>query len=390
MRVILFTGKGGVGKTTISAATALKSASLGYKTLTVSTDQAHSLSDSFGINIGSEMKMMGERLWVQEIDIHREIEENWGEARDFYRSFLLSQGFDEVVAEEFTVLPGMEELFSLLCIKRYFEEKEFDVIIVDCAPTGETVRLLSFPDIMKWYMERIFNIEKRVIPRVRPVLERILKVPLPDREVYSAVERMYKNVLKMHRILTDGDITTIRLVINPEKMVIKEAQRAYACFNLFGFCCDAVIANRIMPGEVEDIYFRDWKGLQKMYLDEAEAVFHPLPIFQAKLFPREIVGVELLRELGDYIYGDRDPVQIFLREKPFVISKRGSSFILSIKMPLTEKKDLEIWTKGEELIIKLRNVRRNILLPRALVNLDVEKATLEEGVLRIFFKGGRG
>ena len=263
VRIILFTGKGGVGKTTIAAATAYRCAELGYKTLIYSTDAAHSLSDSFNKEIGRKRIAITHNLYAQEIDVNEELKKNWGPIKDFIKQFLKHRGLDNVIADELAVFPGMEEIFSMLELKERYVEGLFEVIIIDCAPTGETLRLLAGPDIAKWYMEKIFNIERTVFKAVRPMARHFVDLPLPGDDVFESMESLYKNLVGIKEVLTDREVSSIRIVLNPEKMVIKESQRAYTFLNLFGYMVDAVIANRVLPAEVKDPYYGEWKKIQK-------------------------------------------------------------------------------------------------------------------------------
>jgi len=385
MRIILYTGKGGVGKTSISAATGVRSAELGYRTLILSTDTAHSLSDSFNKRIGKNHVKLIDRLYAQEIDVNNELVQNWGKIQDFVVKFLKKQGFEDFMAQEFSIFPGMEELFSLLVLQKYQEEASFDVAIIDCAPTGSTIRMLSFPDIIQWYMERFFHIERKIVKAVRPVAERIAKFPLPTDDVYSSVEELYLKVHEIKEILTGSESSTIRLVCNPEKMVIKESQRVYTYLNLFGFLVDGVVMNRIIPNEVRDSYFGQWKKSQKRYLEEANDSFQPIPIFHCSLFNREIVGVKLLAEMARDIFGEEDPTRVFFREKPMVIENRNGDYVLSLRLPFTEKKELDMWVKGDELILTIGNIKRNIFLPRSLSSLKVRGAKFEDDRLIVTF-----
>ncbi len=385
MRIILYTGKGGVAKTSISAATGVRSAELGYKTLILSTDTAHSLSDSFDKPIGKQPVKLMENLTAQEIDVNNELVENWGKIQDFVVKFLKKQGFEDFMAHEFSIFPGMEELFSLLVLERYKEEASHDVAIIDCAPTGSTIRMLSFPDIIQWYMEKFFHIERKIVKAVRPVAERLADIPLPTDEVYYSIEDLYVKVHEIKEILTESESSSIRLVCNPQKMVIKESQRVYTYLNLFGFCVDAVIMNRILPDEIKDVYFGQWKKAQKKHLKEADDSFQPIPIFDCSLFNREIVGLKLLASMAYDIFGEDDPTRVFYREKPMVIENRNGDYVLTLRLPFTEKKDLEMWVKGDELILTLGSFRRNIFLPRSLSSLRVKGARFEGDKLIVAF-----
>jgi arsenite-transporting ATPase len=385
MRIILYTGKGGVGKTTISAATAVRCAELGYNTIVMSTDPAHSLADSLDCKIGEKPKKLGKNLTAEEINVNEELKINWGRIQKYVTTFLKSRGFDDLIAEEFAVFPGMEELFSLLKLKGYADENTYDLAIIDCAPTASTVRMLSMPDVIRWYMDRVFHIERRIMKTVRPIAERIANFPLPTDDVYDSVEDLFYKIENMKDVLSNPDKASVRLVFNPEKMVIKESQRAYSYLNLFGFTVDSVIANRIYPAEIDDAYFERWRKTQKKHLDEALTIFRPLPMFQGKLFDREMVGRKLLHELAINIFGDTDPAKIFFKEPPIRTRQIDSKYVMSIHLPGTDKKDLNIWAAGEELIVEVGNYRRNILLPRSLAQREVVEAKFTGDDLNIVF-----
>jgi arsenite-transporting ATPase len=385
MRLILFTGKGGVGKTTLSAATALLCAKKGRKTLVISTDAAHSLSDSFDIQLTNRLTAIAPNLYGREVNALEEIEKKWGEIKAYLAEFFASQGISAVEAEELSVFPGMEELFSLMEIRNYRKTGEFEIIIVDCAPTGDTLRLLSAPEITDWYLKHIFPIQRTAAKAVRPVASRFLPFPFPKDHIFGAIKKLTLQLAEMKEILEDGQNTSIRLVINPEKMVIKEAQRAYTFFNLFGFSVDLIILNRMIPSQVEDPYFAQWKTIQENYRLLIEEIFSPLPLRSLPLFDREIVGIELLEKIAAHVYGGQDPAQLFFAQKPIRIEKANGRYVLSLNLPFVEKKDLDLTQKGEELIIKAGAFKRNILLPRVLVNQSVEGAKFEGDRLKITF-----
>jgi len=385
MRVLLYTGKGGVGKTSVSAATALRCAELGYRTLVMSTDPAHSLADSFAQPIRSEPTPLGKNLWGLEIDPFREIEENWATVKDYLSTLFTSQGLSDIVAEELSILPGMDELFSLLKIRQFYEQGAYDVIVVDCAPTGATLRLLHFPEMIGWYMRRLFHVERKVVGTIRRFTDELFSVPLPGDEVYETVERLYQRVGDMKAVLADPQITSIRLVLNPEKMVLEETRRAFTYLNLFGFVCDAVIANKILPDEVTDQYFAEWKVSQQRYLEEVEASFGDLPIFKVRLYEREVVGIEALRQMAHDLYGDRDPTDHFAESKPMRIVKRGDSYWLELQLPFVEKGEVQLRRKGDELIIRVGTIKRHLVLPHILAKQEPKSAKLEEGTLRVRF-----
>jgi len=387
MRIILHTGKGGVGKTCISAATAIKCAKLGYKTIVLSTDSAHSLADSLEMEIGNGLAKVADNLYAEEVNVNYELKVNWGKIQSFITEFLRRQGFDEFIAEEFAILPGMEELFSILKLKEYEEQEMFDVAIIDCAPTGSTARMLSFPDIIEWYMEKFFHLQRRIVKTIRPIAERIAKVPLPTDDVYFSLEELYQKIDGMKEILTDPKQSSVRVVFNPEKMVIRESQRIFTYLNLFNFPVDAAIANRLIPNEVDSSFFAQWKEIEAQYMELAQESFSPLPIFKAHLFHREMVGREMLEQLADEIFQDKDPAAIFFKKKSMTVQKVKDGYLLIITLPHINKKDLDLWVKGDELTIILENYRRNILLPRTISSLPLKEARFEGNNLNIIFGG---
>jgi len=388
MRIILFTGKGGVGKTTVAASTGLYTSDLGYKTLVMSTDSAHSLSDSFGIHLETQPTEIKSNLYGLEIDVNKEIKENWKEIQKQFSAVLNFHGVDAIVADEMAIYPGMDELFSLVKLKEYYDKQSYEVVIVDCAPTGETLKFLSFPEIIRWYMRNIFPIQRNVAKAVRPVIKRLTNFPFPDDEFFEVSQETYQKVGLIKEILSDELVTSIRIVLNPEKMVIKEAQRSFTYFSLFNFPVDLIIANRIIPHSVKDPYFNKWKAAQKNYLKVIEECFSPIPIFSSTLFSQEINGLTLLKQMAKNIYQEKDPVQVFYKGKPVDISKHDNHYILSIRIPFLKKEDLDILKKDEELVITAGRYKRNILLPRSLVNLEPTGAKYEKDLLKIVFRGG--
>ena len=386
MRIILFTGKGGVGKSTLAAATALLSAKKGYKTLAISTDAAHSLSDSFEAQLSNEPKRIAPNLYGQEINSLEEIEKKWGEIKTYLTELFASQGVESIEAGEMSIFPGMEELFSLMEIRNYNQKSDFEVVIVDCAPTGDTLRLLSAPEITNWYLKHIFPIQRTAAKAIRPVASRILPFPFPEDRIFEALKRLTTQLAEMKEILEDSRKTTIRLVINPEKMVVKEAQRAFTFFNLFNYAVDLVIVNRVIPAEVQDIYFEKWKAIQASYQQLIKECFSPLPIIPLELFSQEIVGLKLLAEVANKVYGTKDPTQIFFNQKPMAIKKADGGFDLFLRLPFVEKKDLGLFQKGEELFVRVGNYKRNILLPQTLLSYSIKEAKFEEERLRISFR----
>ena len=382
MRIILFTGKGGVGKTTVAAATGIKASQLGYKTLIISTDPAHSLSDSFQKDLKPYPTKIEKNLYGMEVDVEYELEKHWSVIKEYLTLFFKSQGIDDIVAEELAILPGFDELASLLHLLHYYERKEYDVVILDCAPTGETLRLLSVPEVAKWYMNRFFGIEKKILKLVKPIAEPLINVPLPTDDVLDKVQELYIKMSKLKKIL-ESEITSVRIVLNPEKMVIKESERAFTYLNLFGYRVDCVIINKIFPKDVGG-YFSKWFELQEKYIKEVEERF-PVPVFKIYFKSTEIIG-EALYELANELYDGQDPTKIFYLDKPMRIEKEGEYTALIIKIPFALKKDLKLLKKGEELTIIAKQWKRTIILPQSLALKEPVEAKFNNGELKILFK----
>jgi len=385
MRILLFTGKGGVGKTTVAAATAVRAAAAGKKTLITSTDPAHSLGDSFDVPIASRAQEIAPNLWAEQIDSQERLEENWREIQEYVISFLNWAGVDAIEAEELSVIPGIDEIFSLTDVKQHADSGDYDLLVVDCAPTAETLRLLSLPEVMNWYIERIFPVERRVVKTIRPLLTRITTMPIADDRIFQAIERLHKNLDGVRQLLTNDRMSSVRLVLNPEKMVIAEARRTYTYLALFGYRVDAVVVNRIFPDEITDPYFGKWKDIQAEHLETVRESFEPIPILTARLFDREMVGLELLAEMGQEVYGDLDALAILHRDEPLRVRKRGTSYVLSLRLPFVERGDLEVFRKADELHIRVGAYKRNLILPQTLQRLDVKEASFEDGRLDVRF-----
>jgi arsenite/tail-anchored protein-transporting ATPase len=389
MRVMLYTGKGGVGKTTISAATAVRCAGMGYRTIVLSTDLAHSLSDSFDVKLGPEPVQLADNLWAQESDIYYNLDLYWKTVQQWINALFAWRGVDEMVAEELAVLPGMDELANLLWIDTHRKSGDFDAMIVDCAPTGETLRLLSFPEIARWWVEKLLPVHRRMANVLRPVVRTWIGMPLPDDAVYDSVQDLFFQLDDMHATLVDQDTTTVRLVLNPERMVIKEAQRTYTYLNLFGYPTDLVVCNRIIPNEVNDPYFAEWKASQAMYREQVEESFAPLPIIDVPLFGKEIVGLNALAEMAATVYGEGDPTEIRYRGRTVITEQVDGEYLLKLRVPFATKGEVHLLASGDELVVHVGNQKRNVTLPRALVGLPTRGAKLEGDTLVIRFEKRR-
>jgi len=385
MRVLLFTGKGGVGKTTVAAATAVKAALAGHRTLVMSTDPAHSLADSFDTEVGDTATQVAPRLWAEQIDAQGRLESNWREIQEYFIALMNWAGVETIQAEELSVIPGLDEIFSLIDVKRNVDGGRYDLLVVDCAPTAETLRLLSLPEILNWYMERIFPVERRVVKAVRPLVTKITSLPIAGDQLFGAVERLHRNLDAVRRILTEEKTSSVRLVVNPEKMVIAEARRTYTYLSLFGYRVDAVVVNRIIPDTVTDPYFGKWKDIQKEHLATVHESFEPVPILTSRLFDREMVGIPLLEELGDEVYKGLDVMDVLFRDEPIRVRRKGAGFALTMRLPFVSREDLDIHRRGEELYVRVGSYKRNLILPHTLQRLEVRGASFVGDDLEIAF-----
>ena len=391
MRVILMTGKGGVGKTSVAAATGLRCAELGYKTLVLSTDPAHSLADSYDIELGHEPKEVRPNLWGAELDALMELEGNWGAVKRYITQVLQARGLEGVQAEELAILPGMDEIFGLVRMKRHYDEGVFDVLIIDSAPTGTALRLLSLPEVGGWYMRKLYKpfqgLSLALRPLVEPIFRPIAGFSLPNKEVMDAPYEFYEQIEALQKVLVDPTKTSVRLVMNPEKMVIKESLRAHAYLSLYNVATDMVIANRIIPDSVQDPFFQRWKDNQQQHKAEIHENFHPLPIKEVPLYSEEMCGLEALDRLKDTLYhGTEDPTEVYYKEITLrVVPVENQQYSLEIYLPGIEKNQINLSKNGDELNITIGNHRRNMVLPQALAALQPAGAKMEDDYLKIRF-----
>ena len=390
MRVILYTGKGGVGKTTVAAATAVKCAELGYRTLVISTDAAHSLGDSLDVEIGDRPTEVAPNLWGQEINALRELEDHWDRIHEYLTALFASQeGVDDIVAEELASPPGMEEVASLMQIKHHRATGKFDVLVVDCAPTGETLQLLAFPDVARWYLQRLFPIQRTIAKVARPMVQPFTKIPLPSDDFFGHVKDLLVDLDGMKRILGDPKVCTVRIVLNLEKMVVKEAQRAFTYLSLYDYLTDLIVVNRVLPPEVQDTYFQSWRQTQQRYAELVERSFSPVPIVQTRLFDHEMVGVENLSEMAESIYGGDDPTTIYYRAVPQRLQKVNGGYELHLQLPFVGKEDIDITHREGELYVTVGPYKREISLPRVLNGKKVTRGKLDDGMLSVTFADAR-
>ncbi len=385
MRIILYTGKGGVGKTSVSASTALGLAKKGYRTLVMSTDAAHSLADSFDIPLGHEPVEVAKNLWAQEVSVLHEVDRYWVTLQKYLTTLLSWRGMEDVVAEEMTVLPGAEELAGLVRIVKHYDSGLYDAIIVDCAPTGDTLRLLSFPEIARWWLEKLFPIQRQAAKLLRPLARAVTDMPMPEDEVFESIKQLLTQLDRIHVLLSNQKMTSVRIVLNAEKMVVKEAQRTYTYLSLFGYTCDMVVCNRLFPPSVDGAYFTMWREIQSRNHTLVEECFSPIPIFDVPFFDKEVVGLEMLERMQEAIFNDADPATVFYDGKVQTIEPVGAGFLLKLPLPLASKDQIDLIQTGDELVIQVGDYKRNIILPRALVALQIGGAKLEGGELRINF-----
>lgn len=388
MRVITFTGKGGVGKTSISAATAVRLSEMGLKTLIMSTDPAHSLSDSFEQKLNSEPSSIKQNLWAIEVNAYEDLKQNWHAVQGYYSRLLTVQGIPPIMADEMTVLPGMEELFSLMRVKRYKEMGKYDALILDTAPTGETLRLLSLPEAMNWGVKLARTVEKFVLkPVARPLSRMSDKFAhvVPSEEVMSSIDSLFEQLDGVKEILTDAKNASVRLVMNPEKMVIKETMRALTYLNLYGFKVDMVAVNKLLAEDEDSGYLEKWKKVQRRYLGEIEEAFTPLPIKKVKMYDDEVVGIKALERLAQDVYGDENPAAMMYDETPIQFVRHNDSCELLLKLPFANPEEIDSWVSGDELFIQIGNQRKIFTLPVTLAGIEPDDAKFKGQWLSMHF-----
>lgn len=382
MRLILYLGKGGVGKTTTSAATAVRAAELGYRTLVVSTDVAHSLADALDRPLGALPTQLGDRLWGQEINVLDEVRQHWGELRTYLASLLKRKGVDDVASEELAIIPGMEEVVSLLHIRRQAREGNFDVVIVDAAPTGETIRLLTMPETFQWYAARVMDWDPGTMNIAKPLVRALI----PATNAFETIGRLTKGVEALRETLTDPEVSSYRLVVNPERMVIKEAQRAATYLALFGYPVDGVVLNRVLPRDaVEGTFLQQLAAMQEGYRKQVYDLFSPLPIWEAPHFPRDVKGLADLSEVGNALFKQEDPTKVFFRGTTQEIIKDGDEYLMRLPLPHVEIGKVAITKRGDELFIAIGNFKRDMILPMTLAERPAKRAVFREGVLEVRF-----
>jgi arsenite-transporting ATPase len=367
----------------------VRCADAGLRTVVLSTDPAHSLSDAFDVPLGPLVAPIAERLFGQQLDAQDRMEESWHEIQGWLREVFAWAGVDGLEAEELSVVPGLDEIFALSDIKQYASSGEWDVVVVDCAPTAETIRFLSLPDILSRYMERLFPVGRQLNKVASPLLSRVTSLPMAGDDVFAATSRFYERLEGVREILTDGARTSVRLVVNPERIVIAEARRTYTYLSLFGYRVDAVVANRLLPEAVSDPWFEHWKALHVEHLKAIEDGFAPLPVLKVDLAPEELVGLDALRGFGAQVYGERDPAAVLHEGQPLRVQRHDGRTTLALDLPFADKDELELGRRGDELLVRVGPYRRAVTLPDSLRSRPVADASLKGGTLKVVFEGSR-
>lgn len=390
MRILLFSGKGGVGKTSVAAATGVRLAEMGKRTLVMSVDPAHSLSDSF--DLGAELFQgvtadpyeVGERLFIQEVNIQKEIRRHWREIASYVVAILRTTGISEVEAEELAILPGMEELSAMMYVNQYRREERYDVVVLDCAPTAESMRFVSMPTTLEWYMKHVFPFQRTVVKAVRPIANRVSPVELPTDKYFSNVKELFSRLEGIDTLLEDPRRTSVRLVTNPEKMVLRETQRAFVYFSLHGLTVDSVIANRVLPDEVSDAYFATWRQTQAEILHEMDTYFAPVKVKRVPLFTQEVLGRQRIEDLADVLYADgEDPAVALHLDRPYSFEKVDGHYEIRLQLPFASKGEIGLFKKGDELVVEIGSLRRHIGLPTSMAALSPTRARLENRLLTV-------
>jgi arsenite-transporting ATPase len=389
VRILLFTGKGGVGKSTVAAATAALAAESGRRTLVLSTDAAHSLADAFGVTVGREPEQVAPGLFVHQVDAQRRFEHSWAEIQGYLLSVLEVAGVDPVAAEELTVLPGAEEVLALLELRLHALSDNWDAVVVDCAPTAETLRVLALPEALGWYMTRVFPVERRVVKALKPVLSRAAGVPMPEDDVFAAVERLHAELDQVRALLTGPD-AGVRLVLTPEQVVLAEARRSFTTLSLFGYRVDGVIANRVFPEEGDDSWRRGWVSAQRAVLDQVDQSFAGLPVWRSVYRPTEPVGLEHLSDVGRTLYRGADPLDVPASREPLTITRSPDGAVLRLRLPFVGRADVDLARDGDDLVVTVASYRRLLTLPAGLARRRVTGARVDEGELQVRFAGERG
>src|SRR6267142_1025767 len=393
MRILLFSGKGGVGKTSLAAATGLQLSKLGYRTLVMSVDPAHSLADAFDLETGlfqsktNDPYPINDKLSIHEVNIQKEIKRHWREISTYVVSVLRTTGISDVEAEELAILPGMEELSAMMYVNQFRREGRYQAIVLDCAPTAESLRFISMPTTLDWYMKHIFPFHRGLLKAVRPLANRVSPVELPTDSYFANIADLFGKLDGIPELLEDSRTTSVRLVTNPEKMVLRETQRAFVYFSLHGLTVDGIIVNRVLPGEIKDAWFEEWRASQAKILEEIEEYFAPVQVKRVPLFTHEVLGRERLDEMAKMLYGEKeDPAMVTRTEAPYTFEKRNSHYEVRLRLPFAAKGDVGLFKKGDELVVEIGSLRRHIGLPTSMASLSPSRAHLKNKILTVEMK----
>ena len=393
MRILLFSGKGGVGKTSLAAATGLQLSRLGYRTLVMSVDPAHSLADAFDLTPDLFHGKTGDpyrinpKLSIHEVNIQKEIKRHWKEISSYVISVLRTTGISDVEAEELAILPGMEELSAMMYVNQFRRENTYDCIVLDCAPTAESMRFVSMPTTLEWYMKHIFPFQRSILKAVRPIANRVSPLELPTDSYFANIQDLFGRLEGIDELLENPKITSVRLVTNPEKMVLRETQRAFVYFSLHGLTVDGIIVNRVIPASVTDRYFEEWLASQAAVLSEIEAYFAPVPVKRVPLFTHEVLGAERLEDVARVLYApDEDPAKVTRTEAPYTFAKCNGHYEVRLQLPFAAKGEVGLFKKGDELVVEIGTLRRHIGLPTSMRALSPSRAKLDNKVLTVEMK----
>jgi len=385
-RILLFTGKGGVGKTTCAAATAQRAAEQGKKTLILSSDPAHSLADALDRDLGPEAQEIQKRLFAQEVDLYYSMKKYWGHMRELMLTVFRWQGVDQIAAEEMAALPGMNEGSVLLWLEQALREEDYDLIVVDSAPTGETLTLLTLPQVTQWWLAKAFPFQKLAVKSLGFGVRKTTGIPLD--KGYEELEVIFEKLERVQKVLATTETTSIRLVMNPEKMVIEEARRAYTYLQLYGYGVDSVVVNRVLPEDQvpENSFFEGYVQSQRGYLEDIEHSFRPLPILTVPHLGTEVFGRERLSRIADAMYEDGDPTAVLHDEPTFKVREEDDAYVLDLHLPFVEDEDVDVHHRGDQLIVQVANQRRNYILPNFLSYFTLMDHTLTDGWLHVRFE----
>jgi arsenite-transporting ATPase len=393
MRILLFSGKGGVGKTSLAAATGLQLSRLGYRTLVMSVDPAHSLADAFDLEVSlfhtktGDPYSIDDHLAIHEVNIQKEIKRHWREISSYVISVLRTTGISDVEAEELAILPGMEELSAMMYVNQFRREQRYDVIVLDCAPTAESMRFVSMPTTLEWYMKHIFPFQRGILKAVRPLANRVSPVELPTDSYFANIQDLFGKLDGIGELLEDPKVTSVRLVTNPERMVLRETQRAFVYFSLHGLTVDGIIVNRVLPTQITDAFFQEWRDSQGRILEEIEAYFAPVPVSRVPLFTHEVLGRERLEDLARTLYAaTEDPAAVTRTEAPYSFTKHDGHYEVRLQLPFAAKGEVGLFKKGDELVVEIGTLRRHVGLPMSMAALSPSKAKLENRILTVEMK----